>query len=210
MLIKMKWCIAALWLVMGCGQGERGGGPSKQPDQGDVVNSATHDYNFDQPQKPVSPVVPPSAIDNPGVPDSPTFDLPEISWAHLKSTATPNPSSQVIARIHTKSGYPPLHIPPGDSYLWRDKFDPADSKDRSWKLWIVPADLNNTDMRTWKRWKGEIEFSDVHVNPKEPHLVAAKKPSTAGPHPQADMIAIGACIDDPICSANHCGYGDIE
>jgi len=103
-----------------------------------------------------------------------------------------------------------LHIPPGDSYLWRDKFDPTDKNDRSWKLWIVPKDLNNTDMKKWKRWKGEIEFSDVHVDPKEPHLVVVQKTSMPGPHPQATMIAIGGCIDDPVCPASHCGYGAIE
>ena len=210
MLRTVKWCLAAVALVLGCNQPERGGSPNKQPNQQAVVNSAMHDYDFDQPQPAVKAAVPASAIDNAGIPDSPAPDLPTIARARLKSSVTPNPSSQVLALIHSDAGYAPLHIPPGDSYLWRDKFDPTDKNDRSWKLWIVPKDLNNTDMKKWKRWKGEIEFSDVHVDPKEPHLVVVQKTSMPGPHPQATMIAIGGCIDDPVCPASHCGYGAIE
>lgn len=207
-MIKTIGCCIASMLMMGCARNREEPVASKQPDHHAVVASASR-YDFDAPMPPVPAVVPASAVGNEGVagtgPDTIT-----IAWAHLKPRLPPDPKSQIIALIHSSAAYKPLHIPAGDSYLWRDKFDPTDSKDHSWKLWIIPKDESDGDVKKWKRWKGEVEFSDVHVNPKQPHIIVVHKEVSDGVHALVDGIAFGACIDDPVCSAGHCGYGEIE
>lgn len=209
MPIPLRYAAMVLFAVTGCQPYGQATMISKKPDQKSIVKSAQKDYDYDGGVDPMPAVVPASAIENAGVPVSSEPQRLKIYMAHLRSAPDTNPYSQVLAKIDSDIGYAPLHIPAGISYLWRDKFAP-DSGDKTWTLYIVPEDLANTDVKKWKRWKGEIEFSDLQMNPSAPHLVFVKSSKKNNVGIREEWITYGGCIEDSNCPAGHCGYGGLQ
>jgi hypothetical protein len=113
-----------------------------------------------------------------------------IATARLKPN-TPQPAHRIIARITSEAPYPPLGIEPGYNYVWRSSWSDADTA--SWVTKIVSRDSATSHDLT--RDARHHEYTPG-MSAREPRLIILKVHS----------IALGLCLDDPMCPTGHCGY----
>ncbi len=144
-------------------------------------------YDFGPERQPISG-------DDPGFPGPvvPDGQIPRmtIATATLKPNV-PVPKDRIIARIRSERAYPPLGISAGDNYIWRNSRDVSRAKD-----WVtLVAGGNSAALRHVLRRDGRHRAYS-HGDPAEPRLVLL----------HVHSVALGACLDDPMCSTGHCGY----
>jgi hypothetical protein len=122
--------------------------------------------------------------------DDGTIPRMTIATARLKPNAA-RPLHRIIARITSQRAYPNMGIQRGYNYVWRSSWFDADSS--GWKTLIIPRDSSTS--RALVRDRRRQEYTHGR-SPEEPRLVILKVHS----------VALGLCLDDPMCPTGHCGY----
>jgi hypothetical protein len=129
---------------------------------------------------------------------------PHLTFARAETVSgTSYPTDQeVLLLVDAKSAYPGLDIAQGNNYIWRDRSDPDKTK---WTVWLVSE--HPARAVELKRFPHPYSV----IDPMLPHLVVekfqVKRADSTGAAFLTDMIAYGACIDDPAClPSGHCGY----
>lgn len=114
-----------------------------------------------------------------------------IATARWKGVG-PRPRDRILARIRSEGPYPAMGIAAGYNYVSRNSWDSKSA--RYWQTQIVARD-GSVKAHALMRDRRLIEYT--HGDSLEPRLVVLKVGS----------IALGLCLDDPICRPmGHCGY----
>jgi hypothetical protein len=168
---------------------------SSRPDKTAILASAKADYEYEDPARGPVPATDPTAIPNPGVPQTDAPNL-TIRKARRKNIVV-MPKEEVLALVYSDKRYSPLGIIADTNYIWRDRSDADSTK---WKVYMVPDDATN-DLKKLKRDKDKKEYSRDR-DPTKPRLVTGGKKRAA--------FVVGVCLEDPACGTGHCGYGDVD
>lgn len=152
------------------------------------IRAAQELYDYGKERTPLT--VSDRKFEGPYVPDD---SIPRmwISSAKLKANVR-QPASRIIARIRSERAYPPMGIVAGYNYVWRNSWDERTAS--RWVTKIIPSD-KSVDEHQLMRDARRQEYTHGK-SPIEPRLVRI----------QVHSMAIGLCLDDPICSSGHCGY----
>ena len=162
--------------------------PSADTTPAAILREATTLYGYGPEREPVA--IKDGDFPGPIVNDSAVPRL-RIATATLRR-GVPVPAYRIIARIRSEGAYRPMGIESGYSYIWRNSWD-----DKNVATWVTKVVSSNTaavphlltrDARNHEYTHGE--------NAREPRLVRITVRS----------MAIGVCIDDPVCQTGHCGY----
>jgi hypothetical protein len=114
-----------------------------------------------------------------------------VATATLK-TGTQMPANRILARIRSARAYPPMGLVAGYNYVWRSSWDSTAAS--SWQTKIISGDTAAT-AHVLTRDPRNREYTHG-VNAREPRIVRIRVHS----------MALGVCLDDPVCGTGHCGY----
>ena len=152
-----------------------------------IIRQAVRDYDY-------GPERPPFMITDPDFPGTVVADgsIPRMTIATAtRKPGVPPPSDQILARIRSVRAYPPMGLAEGDNYIVRSSRDTAMSG--ALVTQIIP--LNRAAAR-YGLTRDSRKHEYTHGDPREPRLVIIKVHS----------VALGVCLEDPVCGTGHCGY----
>jgi hypothetical protein len=154
---------------------------------GSIVREAQKLYDYGLERPPIA--VRDAAFKGPYVPDD---SLPRMWIATAKLKGSTRPPHRIIARIRSERAYPPMGIDSGYNYIWRNSWDSTAAE-----RWVTKIVAGNTRTKQHRLRRDPRRHEYTHGrSPLEPRLVRIKVHS----------VAIGACLDDPVCPSGHCGY----
>jgi hypothetical protein len=167
-----------------------------EPDRVHILELAMS-YDFEKERPPVEVSADVSGPNNHGTPKSKAPDL-RIASAKLKEGETVADSEEILAAIHSVKGeYPQLGISEKHNLVWRRK---PSSDPKTWQVWIVSVDKH---VKPTELASAGADFHSVG-SPQEPRLVVHIDPASKDRIEEQDTFA--ACLFDPVCSSQHCGY----
>lgn len=153
-----------------------------------VIRQAEELYDYGKERTPVT--VSDREFKGPYMPDD---SVPRmwIASAKLKANVQ-RPADRIIARIRSERSYPPMGIVAGYNYVWRNSWNERTAS--RWITRVIPTEKSGKEHQLVRDARNH-EYTHG-MSPREPRLVRIKVHS----------MAVGLCLDDPICPTGHCGY----